>query len=141
MTELIYILATGSVSLVLGLVLGRIVFAKTNKAEEQKAKETAALIMKEAEINADKIKRERILEAKEKFLKMKSEFEEDSNRKKNQLISNEQKLKQREKNTSKQLEQIRRKESDLGEMKDKLTHQLDIVNKKKEELEIHEKMN
>ena len=135
MTELIYILATGSVSLVLGLVLGRIVFAKTNKAEEQKAKETAALIIKEAEINAEKVKRERILEAKEKFLRLKSDFEEESNRKKNQLITNEQKLKQREKNASKQIEQAKRKESELDNFKEKLTQQQEVLSKKQEELD------
>jgi ribonuclease Y len=134
-TELIYILITGGISLILGIVLGRIVMAKTNKAEEQKAKESAALIIKEAELNAEEVKRSRILESKEKFLKLKSEFEEESNRKRNQLISNEQKLKQREQSFSKQFEQTKRKEGELDNLKDKVAQQLEIVTRKKEELE------
>ena len=93
MTDLLYILLTGVGSLVLGLILGRVVFARLNKAEEAKAKDSAALIVKEAKVNAEEIKRNKILEAKEKFLKLKTEFEEEANRKKNQIISNENKLK------------------------------------------------
>ena len=38
MTDLLYIIVTGAVSLVLGMVLGRLVFSRVNKAEESKAK-------------------------------------------------------------------------------------------------------
>ena len=135
MTDLIYILTTGIVSLILGIILGRVLLAKANKAEETKAKESAALILKEAELNAEKIKRDRILEAKEKYLRLKSEFEEESNRKKNQIIANEQKLKQREQNISKQYEQVKRKEGELDSSKEQLANQIEIVSRKKEELE------
>ena len=135
MTELTYILLTGIVALVVGVIVGRALWAKSNKAEEIKAKESAALILKEAELNAEKIKRDRILESKEKYLRLKSEFEEETNRKKNQLLSNEQKLKQREQNLSKQFEQAKRKENELDAHKEKLTQQLEVVGKRKEELE------
>lgn len=135
MTDLLYIIVTGAVSLVLGMVLGRLVFSRVNKAEEQKAKETAALTIKEAQVNAEEIKRTKILEAKEKFLKLKSEFEEEANRKKNQIISNENKLKQREQNLSKQLEQSKRKESETDQLREKLTIQLDKVDKKNQEFD------
>jgi len=135
MTDLIYILITGLVALIAGLVLGKLLFAKANKAEEQKAKKTAALILKEAEINAEEIKNEKIIEAKENFLKQKAEFDEESNRKKNQIIANENKLKQREQNLSKQIEQTKRKESEYEELSEKLNNQLVVVNRKKEELD------
>ena len=135
MTDLIYLLITGLVALVAGVVLGKLFFAKSSKAEEQKAKESAALILKEAEINAEEIKKEKILEAKENFIRLKSEFDEESNRKKNQIISNENKLKQREQNLSKQFEQNKRKESELDELKEKLDNHLEIVKRKKEELD------
>ena len=135
MTDLIYLLITGLVALVAGVVLGKLFFAKSSKAEEQKAKESAALILKEAEINAEEIKKEKILEAKENFIRLKSEFDEESNRKKNQIISNENKLRQREQNLSKQFEQNKRKESELDELKQKLDNHLDIVKRKKEELD------
>ena len=135
MTDLLYIIVTGAVSLVLGMILGRIVFARINKVEEAKAKDAAALILKEAKVNAEEIKRNKILEAKERFLKLKSEFEEESNRKKNQIISNENKLKQREQNLSKQFEQAKRKEAEADQLKDKLGIQLENISKKKQEID------
>jgi ribonucrease Y len=135
MTDLLYIIVTGAVSLVLGMILGRLVFTKINKAEEQKAKESAALTIKEAEVNAEEIKRNKILEAKERFLQLKSEFDEETNRKKNQIISNENKLKQREQNMSKQFEQAKRKESETDRLKEKLTVQLENLDRKQIEIE------
>ena len=134
MTDIAYFLITGLISLIVGVVVGRVLWAKTNKAEEIKAKESAALILKEAELNAEKIKRDRILESKEKYLHLKSDFEQESNRKKNQLIANEQKLKQREQNLSRQYEQVKRKELELVEMKSNLSAQTEAINLKKDEL-------
>lgn len=135
MTDLLYIIVTGAVSLVMGMILGRIVFARLNKAEEAKAKDAAALTLKEAELKAEELKKNKILEAKEKFLRLKSEFEEEANRKKNQLISNENKLKQREQNLSKQFEQAKRKEAESDQLKEKLNIQLENLNRKRQEIE------
>jgi len=135
MTDLLYIIVTGAVSLVLGMILGRIVLSKINKAEKGKAKESAALIIKEAQLLGEETKRNKILEGKENFLKLKSEFEEELNRKKNQIISNENKIRQREQNLSKQFEQAKRKEAESDQLKEKLTIQLENLNKKKQELE------
>lgn len=135
MTDLVYILVTGLVALIAGIIIGKILFAKANKAEEQKAKESANLILKEAKLNAEEVKKEKIFEAKEKFIKLKSEFDEEMNRKKNQIISNENKLKQRDQTLSKQIEQNKRKLTENEAITEKLNIQLDIVNGKKEELD------
>ena len=42
------------------------------------------MLIKEAELTSENIKKDKILEAKEKFLKLKAEFEEEPNEKKNQ---------------------------------------------------------
>jgi ribonucrease Y len=123
------------VSLVVGLISGNVYYKSKLKKNEQVAGEKAALILKEAEIQAENIKKDRMLEAKEKFLKLKQEFEEEANKKKNQIISNEQKVKQREAQLSKELEQVKRKESDLDEDRKDLVVQLDHVKKRKEELD------
>lgn len=123
------------VSLVVGLISGNVYYKRKLKKNEEVAGEKAALIVKEAEIQAETIKKDKMLEAKEKFLKMKQEFEEEANRKKNQIITNEQKIKQREAQLNKELEQVKRKESDLDEDRKDLIVQLDHVKKRKEELD------
>jgi ribonuclease Y len=92
-------------------------------------------MLREAEINAESIKKERILESKEKYLKLKSEFAEEMNSKNIIIITNENKVKQREQQVLKELEQVKRKEAELDSKKENLTAQLCSVQVKKEELD------
>ncbi len=95
----------------------------------------AEMVIKDAKSQAEAIKKERIYEAKEKFLKLKSEFEEESNRKKNILLSNENKLKQREVRLNEQAEKLRKQESGLKEKEETIETQLELTRKKQSELE------
>jgi ribonucrease Y len=134
--ELIIIISVASVTtLLLSLLIGTLLYKRKLKKRERESTEKAKLIVKEAELQAETLKNNRILEAKEKFLKMKQEFEEEANRKKNQIISNEQKIKQRETQLSKELETIKRKEGELDEERQSLAQQHDLVKKRKEELD------
>lgn len=135
MGESLYVIIAGVVGAILGFVIGKIALAKSNKEEEKKAKDQARRIIKDAEVSAENIKKDKILEAKEKFLKLKSEFEDEANKKKNLIITNENKIKQREQHLSKEIEQTKRKEAELDSMKENVTAQLEIVNKKKAELD------
>jgi ribonuclease Y len=139
-------LITDLIALIIGFGLAWITFRvflkRQFKRRDEEAQEKAALILKEAEIQAEKLKNDRILEAKEKFLKLKTEFEEESNRKKQIIITNEGKLKQKEQSLlqkeqslSKSTEQIKRQEAELEKQKDTLTEQLELTNKKREEAE------
>ena len=132
---IIYVIIAGVVGLIAGVITSRIFLQKKNKDLEAKAAKQSELILKEAEITAENIKKDKILEAKEKFLKLKSDFEEEASRRKNQIIGNENKLKQREQNLSKQFEQAKRAEIKAAELKENLENQLEIVNKRKEDLE------
>lgn len=135
MTNTILLIATGAGALIIGVILGRILLARAIKSKGQKAQEKSDLIVKEAEIKAENIKRDKIFEAKEKFLKLKSEFEEEALKRKNLIISNENKLNQREQNFSRQIEQVKRKEAELDSDRENLKAQQEIVRKKKDELE------
>lgn len=133
--DIIITIAAGIVCLGAGIAAGKILFRPTFKKEEKKAREKADILVKEAELEAETIKKDKILEAKEKLLKMKAEFEEEANRRKNQIIGNENKLRQKEQMVSKQMEQVKRKEDELDSMKENLQAQLEILNKRKSELE------
>src|SRR5690349_4850936 len=123
----ILIIALGSMAatVVLSILIGTVLYKRKLKKRQTAAEDKAALIVKEAEITSENIKKDKILEAKEKILKMKTEFEEEANRKKNQIISNEQKIKQREQQISKELETLKRKESEASELQLNLTQQLE----------------
>ncbi len=122
-------------TLALSLLLSNVFYRRKLKKRQREAEEKAQLIIKEAEITAENIKKDKILEAKEKILKMRSEFEEESNRKKSLIINNEQKLKQREQALNKELEALKRREGELDDMRTDLAAQLEHVRKRKEDLD------
>jgi len=115
--------------------MGRILKGNSAGKKVKDAEEQSKLILKEAEVKAESIKNDKILEGKENILKMKTEFEEDANRKKNIIITNEQKLKQKEVNLNKQIEQNKRTESELEGLKETLANQMEIARQRKEEFE------
>jgi ribonuclease Y len=133
--DTITLLIGALVGLIAGVVIGRYLLKKVFKAEQNKAQEQAEILIKEAEVKAETIKKDKIIEAKEQLLKLKTDFEEEATRKKNQIISNENRLKQKEQNLSKQIEQNKRKEAEIESMKENLTAQLEILGKRKSELE------
>lgn len=128
-------LISAGLTIVLSFLIGTLLYKRKVRKNKTQNEERAKLILKEAEMQAESLKNARILEAKEKFLKMKQEFEEEANRKKNQIIANEQKIKQREGQLSKELEHVKRKELELDEDRKSLAQQHELVRKRKEELD------
>lgn len=135
MEEWIVYLLVAALSLGIGIAIGRVLLHRFYKHEEEKIKEKAQLLIKEAELTSENIKKDKMLEAKERFLKLKAEFEEETSKKKNLLITNENKLKQREQNLAKQLEQVKRKDAEIDSMKENLAAQIELTNRRREEME------
>ena len=114
-----------------GLVTGAIVTYLVNQAILRKR---STNIVKEAEAEAEVLKKDKILQAKEKFLQLKSEHEKYINEKNQRIQSSENTLKQREGSISQKLEEIQRKNNDVDTIKENLTHQVEIIERRKEEL-------
>ncbi len=131
------ILIAISVSLIVifSFLFGNLFYKKKLAKKQMDLDEKYKSMVREAELQAENIKKDKIIEAKERLMKMKQEFEEEANRKKNQIISNEQKIKQREAQISRELEQLKRKEAEAIEEKQNLAVQLEHVRKRKEELD------
>lgn len=133
--DIVYIVIGVFVGVVVGFLISKLLQDKLFRNKIAEAEEKGDHILKEAKLTAENIKKDKILEAKEKFIKLKAEFEEEANRKKNQIISNENKLRQRESNLSKQIEKNKRAEAELESMKENVSAQMEIVKKRKEEYE------
>ena len=135
MDATVYIILFAFVGVVAGFVVGRLALKKSYSSKEADIEEKGKLLVKEAEIEAENIKKNKILEAKERFLKLREEFEEEANKKKAIIIANENKIKQREQTLSKQFEQNKRTEAELESAKENLNAQMEILRKRKEELD------
>jgi ribonuclease Y len=92
-------------------------------------------IIKDAETEAEVIKKDKILQAKEKFLQLKSEHEKVISEKNQRILFAENKLKQWEGSLSQKTEEMARKTKEIDAIRDNLAHQLEILERKKEELD------
>src|SRR6476660_1216238 len=135
--NIIYIII-GVSALIIGIVAGKFIFAKDTRKQIEEAEIQSQSIVKEAGIRAETIRKEKELEAKEKFVQMKAEHDKevfDRNRKmnegENRVRQKEQSINQKENNLDKQI-----KENET--IKDNLNRQIGLVNIKRTELEKHQ---
>ena len=75
---IIILLVSLLVTVILSVVIGNILSKRKYKRKTEEIQEKAKLLTKEAEIMAENLKRDKLLEAKEKILKLKTEFEEEA---------------------------------------------------------------
>ncbi len=98
---------------------------------KKKKEEIIAKAVKEGE----DIKKEKIFQAKEKFLQLKSEHEQFINEKNNHVQTLENKVKQAELIVNQHRNELEKKQQDVEKIKNNLNAQLAIVNKKMDEYE------
>jgi len=92
-------------------------------------------IIREAETKAEILKKDKLLEAKERFLQLKSEHDKDITNRNQQILKEENKIKQQEQSIKQKLENAQRKDAELDSIKQLLQKQLDAAAAKKEEAE------
>jgi len=92
-------------------------------------------IIKEAETEAEVIRKDKILQAKEKFLHLKSEHEKEINERNNKLIAAENKFKQKDIALSQKMEENQRRKKELDAIRENLQVQMDLVEKRSDELD------
>ena len=92
-------------------------------------------IIKEAETEAEVIKKNKLLEVKEKFLNKKAELEKEVAARNQKIQQIENKLKQREMVLGQKHEELQRKRNETEVIRENLDAQLQVIDKKKEELD------
>ena len=92
-------------------------------------------VLRDAEEKGEIIKKDKILQAKEKFLQMKSEHEKQVNEKNNALRDEERKLKQREQSLNQQVNELQKKNNEIKQVSDNLNNQIEVLRKRQAEVE------
>jgi ribonuclease Y len=117
---------------VTGIIIGGILTGTIlNKALERKRD----ALLKEAMEKAEVIKKDKILQAKEKFLQLKTEHEKFIHEKNDEIGKNENRLKQKETSLNQKTEELAKKQKENTTIKQNLSQQLDLVNKKQADLD------
>jgi ribonuclease Y len=96
-------------------------------------KNKANTLLKDAESQAEIIKKKKELEAKERFLQLKSDHEKEVNQRNIAVIQNENRLKQIENNLKQKTDAVTKKDSDLDQVKQSLDKQQENLKVKQQE--------
>ena len=100
-----------------------------------KAMARKSAILKEAEAEGEMIKKERILQAKEKFIQLKSEHDRVVNERNQKIAQSEQRAKQLESTLHQQQEELNKKIKEQETLRGQLETQLQGIDRKKEEID------
>lgn len=125
---MIKILVTALVAFVVG---GGLSYIAWNAALRRKKEQ----IVREAEAEGEAQKRDKMLQAKEKFLQLKSEHEKYINEKNSKIIATENRLNQKEMSLSQKIEEQQRVRNELEATRENLNNQLGLLERKNEELD------
>lgn len=128
MEVIIYILAGTAV----GLVLGYVLFVALRKKALEKEREN---ILEEAKSQGESIKKDRILEAKEKFMGMRSEYDRDVNKRNQEMNQAENRIKQKEQSLDQKLKDVNQKETDLQRSRQSFEAQSEALKNKQKEVD------
>src|ERR1700753_2363309 len=136
MNSFLYVITGLVIGAGVGIIIGRFLLKKLFKSQENAAQNKAKLILKDAENNAEILKKNKLLEAKERFLQMKAEHEQEVNSKNNAINQRENGIKQKEQSLNQKLENTTRREVEMDNVRKNLERQTELAVKKQEEVEV-----
>ena len=135
---MIPIVIAGVIALLVGIVAGKLLFAKNTQQKIEDAETQAKKILSEAQTAAENIKREKQLEAKERFVQLKAEHDKEVLEKNRRVNEGEARIKQKEQGINQKLENLDKQAKDNDVIKENLNRQIEVVNLKRTELEKHQ---
>ena len=133
---LTYIIA--GIALVIGIIAGKLIFSKNTKRQVEEAEQRSGKIISDAQSQAETLKKEKLLEAKEKFVQLKAEHDKEVFEKNRKISESENRVRQKEQTITLKLDQLEKHSKDNETIKENLNRQIDVVNLKRTELEKHQ---
>ncbi|TMI70819.1 MAG: ribonuclease Y [Bacteroidetes bacterium] len=128
----------GGAALIVGIIVGKLIFAKNTRKKIDEAELQSQTILKEAELRAETIRKEKELEAKEKFVQMKSAHDREVNDRNRKINDTENRLRQKEQSVNQKEVGIEKQVKENEAIKEHLNRQIELVNIKRTELEKHQ---
>lgn len=138
MEPIIIYIIIGAVALILGVILGKLVFAKNTKKKIEEAELQSQKIIADGQLQAENLKKEKLLEAKEKFVQLKADHDKDVMQRNQKLADSENRIKQKEQSLNQKDQNLEKHIKENEAIKENLNRQIEIVNNKRTELEKHQ---
>lgn len=127
----------GAGGLGLGLLLGKLIFAKNTRKKIEEAELQAQTILKEAELRAETLRKEKELEAKEKAVQLKAAHDKEVFEKNKKINDSENRIRQKEQSINQKEGNLDKQIKENEAIKENLNRQIELINIKRTELEKH----
>lgn len=122
-----------------GLVIGIIIIKAIEKSKSNKlisdTQKEADTIIKEARIEAESMKKDKMLQAKEKFIELKAEHEKVILSREKKVSEIEKRAKDRESQIQSEMDKTKRLNKSLEQKENDLSYKLEFLDKKENEIE------
>ncbi|MDR0505887.1 MAG: ribonuclease Y [Dysgonamonadaceae bacterium] len=118
----------GIIGIILGAGISWLIMNYLVKSNSKK-------IIEDAQKEAETIKKNKLLEVKEKFISMKADLEKQVSARNSKIQSQEAKLKQRELSINQRYEDVQKKKGEIDIIRENLENQLKVIEKKKQEMD------
>ncbi len=125
----------GIVALALGFLIAKIIEKKRASGTIKNSQRAASRIIKEAKAEAETLKKDKILQAKEKFIELKLEHEKVIFSREKQMTNVEKRVRDKESQVSQELNKNKKTNQELDLKSKDYDYRLDFLEKKKREIE------
>jgi ribonuclease Y len=136
--DTIIVAITGVVAVLIGIFLGKLIFAKNTRQQVEDAENQAKKLIEDAKTHSETLKDKKILEAKEHFLQLKSEHEKEVLKRNQKLVEDEARIKTQQQSVNDKNANLQKQINEYDQKKAQLEKQLEVVNIKRTELEKHQ---
>lgn len=126
------------VAFILGIFIGKVIFAKNTRKQIEDSQQQAQKIVAEAETAAENLKKNKLLEAKEKLLQLKADHEREVSQRNKKIDDAENRARQKENTLNQKTEHAQRQIQENDQLKENLQRQIELIAVKKTELEKHQ---
>ena len=126
------------ICLAIGVLGGKLIFSKNTRKQIEEANQQSQKVLSDAQLSAENLKKEKLLEAKERFVQLKSEHDKEVLERNRRLADSELRTKQKEQSITQRLESLDKQAKENDAIKENLNRQIDVVNHKRTELEKHQ---
>jgi ribonucrease Y len=128
----------GVIALAIGIGAGKFLFAKDTRKQLDEAAQQAEKIIADARLQSETLKKEKMLEAKEKFVQLRAEHDKEVLERNKKINDSETRIKQKEQSINSKLENLDRQTKENEAIKENLNRQIEVINQKRTELEKHQ---
>tara|TARA_B100001146_G_scaffold222761_1_gene235855 strand:- start:64835 stop:66400 length:1566 start_codon:yes stop_codon:yes gene_type:complete len=135
MESIITIIIAGIAGIGVGFLIAKLLERNRASHMVKSAKKSAASIIKEANVEAESIKKDKILQAKEKFLELKAEHEKVIMNRDKKISDSEKRTRDKESQVSSELSKNKKLNATLEKKKSEYDERLEVLDKRQQEVD------